>query len=261
MHAQMRAMITISCAASFGINKLTISSIISPVPILAAIPVLAIDGPSGTGKGTLATLLAQNMGWHLLDSGAMYRVLALSALTDGIDVDDEVALATLAMELDVSFGRDTYDDEPSVELAGEVVNDQIRQHNVSEAASRVAVHPAVRTALLALQHAFRRAPGLVADGRDMGSTVFPDAQLKFYLTASASVRAQRRYKQLKSKGGDDSLRDLLDDIKLRDDRDMHRAASPLRPAADAIIIDSSEMSIDEVLDMMLAVVKKQGLCQ
>lgn len=223
-------------------------------------PVITIDGPSGTGKGTLSQLLAQRLNWHLLDSGAMYRVLGLAAIDEAVDLDDGVALAEMALELDVAFTADRLTGVPSIELNGDSVTDRIREHAISEAASRVAAHAPVRTALLELQHQFRRAPGLVADGRDMGATVFPDADLKIYLTASAEVRADRRHKQLKNKEDGGSLRALLDDIKKRDERDMTRKASPMRPADDAVIIDSSILSVDQVFDLMLKEVSQRNLC-
>ncbi len=223
-------------------------------------PVITIDGPSGTGKGTLSQLLANKLRWHLLDSGAMYRVLALAALDSGVDLDDELQLAQLALELDINFTPDQHTGVPSIQLAGAEVSDRIREHEISEASSRVAAHPAVRTALLDLQRAFQREPGLVADGRDMGSTVFPRANLKIFLTASADARAQRRYKQLKTKEDSDSLRALREDLDKRDQRDMTRAASPLRPADDALIIDSTNLSIEQVFDRLLEAVKQHGLC-
>ncbi len=224
------------------------------------VPVITIDGPSGTGKGTLSQLLATELSWHLLDSGAMYRVLALAALDSAIDLDDELQLAQLALELDINFTPDQNTGVPSIQLAGAEVSKRIREHEISEASSRVAAHPPVRTALLDLQRAFRREPGLVADGRDMGSTVFPMADLKVFLTASAEARAQRRYKQLKTKEDSASLRALREDLNKRDQRDMTRTASPLRPADDALVIDSTELSIDQVFDRLLDAVKQRGLC-
>lgn len=223
------------------------------------IPVITVDGPSGTGKGTLSQLLANELGWHLLDSGAMYRVLGLAALEERVDLDDGLALGQLAMELDVGFSADELTGVPSIQLSGSNVTNSIREHHISDAASRVAAHPEVRRALLDLQHAFRRAPGLVADGRDMGSMVFQDAELKFYLTASAEVRAQRRHKQLKTKEQGDSLRALLEDIQARDARDMNRAASPLTTTSDAVLIDSSEMDVDQVFEQMMLSVRAKKL--
>ena len=207
--------------------------------------VIAIDGPSGSGKGTLAGLLAARLGWQLLDSGALYRLLAYAAGKHGIALDNEAALAMLAANLDVQFVAG------GIILEGESVTERIRNEQVGAGASQVAALPAVRDALLQRQRAFREAPGLVADGRDMGTVVFPDAPLKIFLTASAEERARRRYLQLKAKGEDVSLSSLLEEIQSRDDRDMNRAVAPLKPAVDAIQLDSTEMSIEEVLERIL----------
>ncbi len=207
--------------------------------------VIAIDGPSGSGKGTLAGLLAARLGWQLLDSGALYRLLAYAAGKHGIALDNEAALAMLAANLDVHFVAG------GIILEGESVTERIRNEQVGAGASQVAALPAVRDALLQRQRAFREAPGLVADGRDMGTVVFPDAPLKIFLTASAEERARRRYLQLKAKGEDVSLPSLLEEIQARDDRDMNRAVAPLKPAVDAIQLDSTEMSIEEVLERIL----------
>ncbi|MBP7824324.1 (d)CMP kinase [Pseudomonas fluvialis] len=207
--------------------------------------VIAIDGPSGSGKGTLAGLLAARLGWQLLDSGALYRLLAYAAGKHGIALDNEAALAMLAANLDVQFVAG------GIILEGESVTERIRNEQVGAGASQVAALPAVRDALLQRQRAFREAPGLVADGRDMGTVVFPDAPLKIFLTASAEERARRRYLQLKAKGEDVSLPSLLEEIQARDDRDMNRAVAPLKPAVDAIQLDSTEMSIEEVLERIL----------
>ena len=207
--------------------------------------VIAIDGPSGSGKGTLAGLLAARLGWRLLDSGALYRLLAYAAGKHGIALDNEAALAMLAANLDVQFVTG------GIILEGESVTERIRNEQVGAGASQVAALPAVRDALLQRQRAFREAPGLVADGRDMGTVVFPDAPLKIFLTASAEERARRRYLQLKAKGEDVSLPSLLEEIQARDDRDMNRAVAPLKPAVDAIQLDSTEMSIEEVLERIL----------
>ena len=207
--------------------------------------VIAIDGPSGSGKGTLAGLLAARLGWQLLDSGALYRLLAYAAGKHGIALDNEAALAMLAANLDVQFVAG------GIILEGESVTERIRNEQVGAGASQVAALPAVRDALLQRQRAFREAPGLVADGRDMGTVVFPDAPLKIFLTASAEERARRRYLQLKAKGEDVSLSSLLEEIQARDDRDMNRAVAPLKPAVDAIQLDSTEMSIEEVLERIL----------
>lgn len=209
-------------------------------------PVIALDGPSGSGKGTVGQQLAARLGWHFLDSGALYRVLALAAQQGGVAVSDEQALADLAQRMQVRFvarPRQTV----QVLLDGRDVGEELRTESAGEGASRVAVLPAVRKALLQKQHALRQRPGLVADGRDMGTTVFPDAILKVYLQASAEVRAERRYKQLKEKGFDVNLPRLLHEIRERDARDAGRTASPLKPAADAYILDTSPLGIAEVV--------------
>lgn len=223
-----------------------------------AFPVLTIDGPGGSGKGTIAQIVADHLGWHFLDSGALYRLLALAAINHSVALDNEESLAILAAHLDIEFivaaGR-----EPKVMLEGIDVSLDIRLPETGDAASKVAALPSVRDALLSRQREFQKAPGLVADGRDMGTVVFPLAPLKVYLTATVEERAQRRYKQLKEKGQNVNLSALLDDIQARDDRDMNRAVAPLRPAEDAEIIDSSHMSIDEVFDKVLALLENRGM--
>lgn len=210
------------------------------------VPVIAIDGPTASGKGTVAARVAAALGFHYLDSGALYRLVALTALQNGVRDDDAQRLARLAERLQPRFvdGR--------VEVDGRDVTEAIRTEDVSRLASRIAVHPPVRAALMRLQRSFRRPPGLVADGRDMGTVVFPDAQLKVYLTASVEVRAERRYKQLIEKGFAANMRDLLADLRARDERDMNRATAPLKPAEDAYLLDSSALSVDEVVERILA---------
>ena len=206
---------------------------------------ITIDGPTASGKGTVAQRVAQALGWHLLDSGALYRLCALAALRAGVDLDDTAALARLAATLPVRFVAD------GVELDGHDVTAAIRDEAVGNAASRIAVQPALRAALLGLQRGFRRPPGLVADGRDMGTVVFPDATLKVFLVASAESRAKRRYKQLIEKGFSANLADLLRDLGERDERDAKRAVAPLRPAEGAVVIDSTHLDIDQTVAEVL----------
>lgn len=214
-------------------------------PILA--PVVTVDGPSGTGKGTLSQRLARRLDWHLLDSGAMYRVLAYAALQDEITLDNKAALASLATGLQLMFAPPNFrGGHVTVRLDEEDVSDAIRTETCGKAASRIAAYPEVREALLARQKAFRRAPGLVADGRDMGTVVFPDALVKVYLTASQDERAKRRYKQLKEKGVSVNLARLLEGIAERDRRDTQRGVSPLKPASDAVVIDTTDLEIEVV---------------
>jgi cytidylate kinase len=208
-------------------------------------PVITIDGPGGSGKGTIAMRLAEKLGWHFLDSGALYRLVAVAAMDRGIDATEETALGQLARGLDVNFGISG--DGMVILLDGNYITGRLRSEDVGVFASRIAVLPIVRAALVSRQRAFRKDPGLVADGRDMGTVIFPDAKLKIFLTASAHARAERRYKQLKEKGESVNLSRLFRDIEKRDERDSSRAISPLKPADDAHVIDSTEMSIEEVL--------------
>ncbi len=212
----------------------------------AEIPVIAIDGPSASGKGTVAALVATRLGWHYLDSGSLYRIVALAAVRSGIDLQAGNELAELAQRLPARFcdGR--------VLLDGDDVTDAIRSEASSAGASRIAAFPAVRGALLERQRAYRVAPGLVAEGRDMGSVVFPQAGLKVYLTASVESRAQRRYKQLIEKGLPVTLIDLLQDLRERDGRDSGRAVAPLQQCADALLLDTTAMSIDQAVDRIVS---------
>jgi cytidylate kinase len=213
-------------------------------------PVVTIDGPGGSGKGTLSSLVAAKLGWHLLDSGALYRIVAVSAQSQAIDLADENALVAMVADLQIAFIGD------KVDVNGSDLSDIIRTEETGVAASQVAALPGVRDAILALQKSFQRAPGLVADGRDMGTVVFPHSKAKIFLDASAEARADRRYKQLKNKGLSVNLRDLLEQIQERDARDRGRAVAPLKPAADALIIDSTQMTIEEVLETIMTEVSK-----
>ena len=222
------------------------------------IPVITIDGPSGSGKGTISQRIATRLGWHMLDSGALYRLVALAAEKRGIALDDEVRLTELATQLDVRF-QPSRSGDIDIILDNEEVSRDIRSEVCGNNASRVAALGAVRQALLARQRAFRTAPGLVADGRDMGTVVFPQADLKIFLTASAEARAKRRYKQLKEKGLSANLLGLSREIAERDERDMNRPVAPLKPAEDAVIVDSSEMTIEEVVDSVMQQISMHAL--
>ena len=211
-----------------------------------SIPVITIDGPTASGKGTVASRVAETLGFAFLDSGALYRLTALAALEAGVDLADEPVVAKLAAGLQVVFQGER------ILLAGREVSDAIRAEQVGVSASKIATLPAVRSALVDLQHSFRQAPGLVADGRDMGTVIFPDAGLKVFLTASVEARADRRYKQLIGKGFSANMADLLQDLRERDARDTQRAVAPLKPAEGAHLLETSDMSIDQAVAQVLA---------
>jgi CMP/dCMP kinase len=215
-------------------------------------PVIAVDGPSGTGKGTLCVRLARRLGWHFLDSGALYRVVAALAERSGLSLEDGPGLARLAAQLDIAF-RETQGGI-TVHCSSEDLTELVRTESCGAAASKVAALPEVRAALLAVQKGFRRVPGLVADGRDMGTVVFPDARLKVFLTASPEARAERRHNQLKQQGIKVTLEMLRQDIGERDVRDSARTVSPLRPAPDAVVVDTSNLGIDAVFERVLCLV-------
>jgi len=220
------------------------------------IPVITVDGPGGTGKGTVCSYLAATLGWHLLDSGALYRLVALAALRSGSSLDDPVALSRLAAGLEAAFDTDRSGQGIKVFLQGEEVTGAIRSEQCGNAASRIATYPGVRRALLGRQRACKRLPGLVADGRDMGTVVFPEAALKLYLTASPEQRAIRRYKQLKEQGFSVTLADLSAEIYERDERDQARTESPLRPAPGAFVLDTTNLGIEEVNRQVIRQVKR-----
>lgn len=219
-------------------------------------PVITIDGASGTGKGTVSQILAKRLGWKFLDSGVLYRVLALAAQKHGVDFDNEKALQVLAEHLDVQFIAEE-NISPLIILEGEDVTDTIRTEKIGNAASQVGAFPAVRAALLSRQRAFREAPGLVADGRDMGTVVFPDAELKIFLTASPEERALRRYNQLKERGINVTLGDLIKELRERDKRDQERTIAPLKPAEDAIRIDTDRLNIGQVVERIVLEIGKK----
>jgi cytidylate kinase len=209
------------------------------------IPVITIDGPTASGKGTVAARVAERLGFHLLDSGALYRLTALSAMRAGVSLSDEHGVAQLAEVLPARFSNG------DIFLGEEEVGAEIRAEEVGNNASKIAALPAVRQALYALQLAFRQAPGLVADGRDMGTVIFPNARLKVFLTASVEARAERRYKQLIDKGISANMEGLLADLQARDERDTHRTVAPLVPAEGAYILDTSDMTVDEAVEQVL----------
>ncbi|MBU73396.1 (d)CMP kinase [Spongiibacter sp.] len=222
---------------------------------MAVAPVICIDGPSGSGKGTLCQMLALELGWHLLDSGALYRLVGMAADKRKLDFDDEAAVAALAADLDVAFLPGQQGEPSRVMLDGVDVSGELRTETTGMLASRVAVLPAVREALLQRQRDFAQLPGLVADGRDMGTVVFPDAPLKVFLTASAEERARRRFMQLKEKGDSVNLAALLEEIRARDKRDSERQHAPLKAADDALLIDSSDLGIQDVFERVMAQAK------
>jgi len=212
---------------------------------VSGVPVITIDGPSGSGKGTIARLLAERLGWRCLDSGALYRLVGLAVTRSGASIEDAAGVAAIARRLSVAF------DGERVLLDGEDVSDAIRTEGAGNMASKVAAIPAVRDALLEWQRAYARAPGLVADGRDMGTVVFPAAEVKVFLTASAEERARRRYKQLKQKGLDVNVAALVEEIRERDERDRSRSVAPLEPSPDALQVESTALSIEGVLKVIL----------
>jgi CMP/dCMP kinase len=221
-------------------------------------PIVTVDGPSGSGKGTVSRMVARRTGWHLLDSGALYRLVALAGRAAGLSPDDLVRHAALARSMQVEFGSRP-DGEEQVRLDGRDVSGELRSEAAGAGASRVAAWPEVRTALLSRQRAFARPPGLVADGRDMGTVVFPEAALKIFLTATPEERALRRYKQLKDKGSDVSLPALSREIAERDRRDQTRKVAPLRPAPDAQQIDSTSLSVDAVAARVMELLAARAL--
>lgn len=222
-----------------------------------SVTVVTIDGPSGSGKGTIAALLARELNWNLLDSGALYRLTGLAAMNHGVDLADEASLEVLAGHLDVQFLPAP--DGLTIVLEGEEVGASLRTEEVGAMASKVAKLPAVRSALLQRQRNFAEQPGLIADGRDMGTVVFPESPVKIFLTASADERAKRRFRQLQEKGIDANFDRLLADIIARDEQDSNRAVAPLKPADDAVILDSTRMSVQEVFNRVLAEMKQKGL--
>lgn len=217
---------------------------------LSVIPVIAIDGPSASGKGTVAQLVAERLNFHYLDSGALYRIVAFAAYKNNIEWNDDEKLGELAKSLKIQFIQN------EIYLNGDRVTEAVRSEEMSHGASEVAIHPSVRDALLGLQHSFRQAPGLVGDGRDMGSVIFKDAVLKIFLTASVQVRAQRRYKQLINKGLSAKYEKILADLQSRDERDSQRSTAPLIQTADALLLETSECSIEQAVQFVLNAYQK-----
>jgi cytidylate kinase len=231
------------------------SKLMTDAPLVAT-RVVTVDGPSGSGKGTLCQLLAADLGWALLDSGALYRIVGLAAHQRGVSFEDEAALTELAANLNVRFEAGQAGEPSKVILDDVDISAEVRSEVTGGYASKVAVYQTVRDALKQLQRGFAQPPGLVADGRDMGTQIFPQAPVKIFLTASAEERAKRRFNQLKAKGESVNLAALLEDIKARDDRDTNRAVAPLKPADDAVVLDSTIMSIEEVFEQVKLLVKK-----
>jgi cytidylate kinase len=222
----------------------------------ASVPVLTIDGPSGSGKGTISRLVADRLAWRMLDSGALYRAIGYVAGAEGLDLSDAEAVTRCALTTKIRFKAASDGGETHVLVNGHDATDELRTETAAAAASAIASIPSVRQALVELQLSFRKAPGLVADGRDMGTVIFPDAPYKVFLTASAQERARRRYKQLKEKGLSVTLASLLREIEARDARDASRTVAPLKPAADAVLVDTTGMDIDSVVAKVLAVVQR-----